>query len=270
LDDELRALAALMPAAVFEKRLKKATEYATVIARVEAERAGGLSTTKALLACGLGDWDRSTYLGRLRRYGAKGLAGLVSHRHVLPANEEKATPEVRQVICAIRDFDPRADVGRIAAANAPLAEELLFAGSFFLRLADERTGYTFQMASAIHEASALAVASAPKPTSPRQEEAGSRDARGRFTAVYNKANLKLDARLGPAFRSVVEKRREVHLGARRLAGDGVATLQRKCQSVPSTAALADYEHLVVESFSGVLMVDEVYDGGYAILCARDP
>lgn len=41
-------------------------------------------------------------------------------------------------------------------------------------------------------------------------------------------------------------------------------------AAPSNAALADYEHLVVESFSGVLVVDEVYDGGYAILCARDP
>lgn len=280
-DEALRALAALMPAAVFEKRLKTAKEQAAVIARVEAERARGLSTTKALIACGLADWDRSTYLGRLRRFETKGLAGLVSHRHVLPPNEEKATHEVRQVVCAIRDFDPRADVGRIAeviarrlgvvvsesvikrvladeglnrppgggehpdvlrahkAANAPVGEEMLFAGSLFLRLADELTGYTAGMASAIHAASALAVASAPKPAAPRQEEAGSRDARGRFTAVYNKANLKLDARLGPAFRSVVEKRREVHLGARRLAGEGVATIHRKCRAVVMLPLLTD-------------------------------
>lgn len=40
-------------------------------------------------------------------------------------------------------------------------------------------------------------------------------------------------------------------------------------AAPSTVAIAEYEHLVVRSFSGVLVVDEVYDGGYAILCARD-
>lgn len=39
---------------------------------------------------------------------------------------------------------------------------------------------------------------------------------------------------------------------------------------PGAAQIAEYEHLVVASFSGVLCVDEVYDGGYAILCARDP
>lgn len=41
-------------------------------------------------------------------------------------------------------------------------------------------------------------------------------------------------------------------------------------AAPTNAAVADYEQLVVASFSGVLVVDEVYDGGYAILCARDP
>lgn len=38
---------------------------------------------------------------------------------------------------------------------------------------------------------------------------------------------------------------------------------------PTDTAVSDYQHLVVESFSGVLVVDEVYDGDYAILCARD-
>lgn len=41
-------------------------------------------------------------------------------------------------------------------------------------------------------------------------------------------------------------------------------------AAPTDMAVSDYQHLVVESFSGVLVVDEVYDGGYAILCARDP
>lgn len=42
------------------------------------------------------------------------------------------------------------------------------------------------------------------------------------------------------------------------------------ESTPTNAAVADYQHLVAASFSGVLSVDEVYDGQYAILCARDP
>ena len=42
------------------------------------------------------------------------------------------------------------------------------------------------------------------------------------------------------------------------------------ESGPGNAEVADYQHLVAASFSGVLSVDEVYDGKYAILCARDP
>lgn len=39
---------------------------------------------------------------------------------------------------------------------------------------------------------------------------------------------------------------------------------------PTDEAVAEYEHLVAASFSGVLAVDEVYDGDYAILVACDP
>lgn len=39
---------------------------------------------------------------------------------------------------------------------------------------------------------------------------------------------------------------------------------------PTDEAVAEYEHLVATSFSGVLAVDEVYDGAYAILVACDP
>lgn len=42
------------------------------------------------------------------------------------------------------------------------------------------------------------------------------------------------------------------------------------EATPTAAEVADYQHLVAETFSGVLSVDEVYDGQYAILCARDP
>lgn len=41
-------------------------------------------------------------------------------------------------------------------------------------------------------------------------------------------------------------------------------------SGPNDGEVTDYQHLVAASFSGVLSVDEVYDGRYAILCARDP
>lgn len=39
---------------------------------------------------------------------------------------------------------------------------------------------------------------------------------------------------------------------------------------PTAAEVDEYQHLVTETFSGVLSVDEVYDGQYAILCTRDP
>ena len=41
-------------------------------------------------------------------------------------------------------------------------------------------------------------------------------------------------------------------------------------AAPTKAEVSDYEYLVVKSFSGVLVVDELYDGEYAIPCARDP
>ena len=42
------------------------------------------------------------------------------------------------------------------------------------------------------------------------------------------------------------------------------------ENQPDAEEIAEYEHLVAASFSGVLCVDEVYDGGYGILCATDP
>jgi hypothetical protein len=63
---------------------------------------------------------------------------------------------------------------------------------------------------------------------------------------------------------------------KRLARDFHVTIARSTgwewhrAAAPANVALAEYEYLVVKSFSGVLVVDEVYDGGYAILCARDP
>lgn len=42
------------------------------------------------------------------------------------------------------------------------------------------------------------------------------------------------------------------------------------EATPCDTVVSEYQHLVAASFSGVLSVDEVYDGQYAILCARDP
>lgn len=42
------------------------------------------------------------------------------------------------------------------------------------------------------------------------------------------------------------------------------------ESRPTLEEIGEYEHLVVASFSGVICVDELYDGGYGVLCARDP
>lgn len=41
-------------------------------------------------------------------------------------------------------------------------------------------------------------------------------------------------------------------------------------AAPTDTAVSEYEHLVAESFSGALAVDEVYDGGFGILVACDP
>lgn len=280
LEQELHALAVKMPPGVFEKRLAAAKAQMATIEAVEAARAGGLSTNEALAACGAGDLHRATYLGRMRRFKAKGLAGLVSHRHVLPENERKATPEVRQAICLLRELDPHVEVERIAEvverrlgvavstsvvkrvlADAGLnrppgggvhpsalrsrspqpaaeAERLVFAGATLLFAMDEQVGLSREMAEAIDEAAAAIVAAAPE-VEPVPEAEGSRDEQGRFTATYNEANVKGDAVLGPAFRSVGQKRREVDLGARRLACEGVATIQRKCQALLALPYLAD-------------------------------
>ncbi len=126
------------------------------------------------------------------------------------------------------------------AAPVPSAEDLQFAGGQFLLLADTVSGYSEQMAEALHRAAKTVAAGALAPMAPRQEEAGARDARGRFTAVYNRFNLKPEgAKLGPAFRSVVEKRREVRLDARRLAREGTETIRRKCQAVLMLPLLTD-------------------------------
>ena len=152
-----------------------------------------------------------------------------------------------------------------AASPRPPAEDLVFAGARLLLVADALSGYSTSMAGALHGHLAAVVPKLPVPTAPRQEEAGSRDAKGRFTAVYNRANLKPEgAKLGPAFRSVLEKRREVRLEARRLAHEGVATIQRKVQAVLMLPLLTDNGRTVqVDDYRAHHGLVELCGHGYA-------
>ncbi len=152
-----------------------------------------------------------------------------------------------------------------AVAPIPLAEDLHFAGARFLVVADILSGYSEQMSDALHRAAQLMSSGALSPAAPRQEAAGARDARGRFTAAYNKANLKPEgAKLGPAFRSVLEKRKEVRLEARRLAREGRETIQRKCQAVLMLPLLTDGGRTVqVDDYRAHQGLAELCGHGYA-------
>jgi transposase len=275
----LAALRVNLSPEAWERRLAEARGHLAVIHAVEAAIAEGRSETRAIVEFGAGI-DRATYRRLRVHFRESGFAGLIDQRPALPQTPLKATPEVRQVVCALRELDPDVAVERIAEvverrfgvvvsttvikeilreeglnrprgggvhpgvlrarapASAPPAEELVFGGAMILWAADEVAGYSASLASAICEAAMAAVAAASAPL-PRPEADGARDGRGRFTATYNKANLKGEARLGPAFRSVVEKRREVNLGARRLATEGLETIRRKNQALLLLPLLTD-------------------------------
>lgn len=69
----------------------------------------------------------------------------------------------------------------------------------------------------------------------------------------------------PIGRAVVRMKRDFHVSIAPSTG-----WEWHRAGAPSDEAVAEYEHLVAEHFSGVLAVDEVYDGDYAILVACDP
>ena len=76
--------------------------------------------------------------------------------------------------------------------------------------------------------------------------------------------------------SIREDQMPIGLAARRMDRDfnigiAISTAWEWLRgSQPDAQEIAEYEHLVAASFSGVICVDEVYDKGYGILCATDP
>lgn len=203
----------------WERRIAEAKGHLATIEAVEAMiAAGGTSETKAILARG-GGMNRSTYRRLRDQYRESGFAGLVEQR-VPPRGPVKATPEVRAIVCALRELDPHVEVERIAevvarrcgvtvsttvikevlneeglnrppgggvhpsvlqarrAASPPPAEDLVVAGGQFLVVADFVSGYSAQMAEALHGGVAGLLAAAP----PRCPSGWRRRARGTLGA----------------------------------------------------------------------------------------
>jgi hypothetical protein len=274
-DARLVALESALPPNVWQARLDEARAQEAVILKVPALQASeGLSETAPLAQAAPG-LHRSTFRHRVSRYTRGGVAGLVDHTPPPPTKASKVTPEARAIICALRRLDPHIEVECIgqmveqqpsirlseslikrvlvaAGPNRPRGggsgrsetairqvEDVLFGGAGFLANMDEATGYSREMAETIATAARTIAAAAPKPEQPREEPDGARDAYGRITATYNAMNRKGDAALGPAFRSVEEKRKEVDLGARALAREKVDTIQRKCQALLVLPYLTD-------------------------------
>lgn len=269
-DPTLEALKCVWPAALWEQRLAEAQVRLATIEAVEAAIASGMSEVRALVEVG-GSLHRSTYRGQLRRLQVGGLAALFNKRPPPPPEELKATPAVKALICAMRLADPNVGVERIAEVLAsrfettlsptvikrvlgveglnrspggkrflpakPTEEELLFAGAEFFRMADEELGYGPALAEVITTCAREIAAASPRPETP--SVAVGRDERGHFTAESNAANAKGEESLGPAFRSIDDKRRESDLGARRLASAAPATVADKVTAVLALPYLTD-------------------------------
>lgn len=282
---------------VWEHRWHVAKDAADLIARVQAEQASGKTEAEALAAVAP-NVPPSTYRRWRKRFGHKGTEGLMDQRQ--GKDREKLTPTIQQIIAALRLADPDVPVERIAAViaqrmnievspasirrvlvaeglnrppgkkgNRPKAQELHFAGGILFQLADEELGWSRAMAEAIVE---LRFA-LPEPAETAPEEDG-RDAGGRFTAAYNQAHCKGEAALGPAFRSIEEKRKETDLASRRAAQDSPETLLRKVRALLALPLLTDTNRCIslgdyrggwgVAEFAGGLYRGETLDR-----CMRD-
>lgn len=270
LDPRLEELKRTWPAALWKARLAEAHARVAALEAIDAAIAGGMREAEALATVG-GGLHRSTYLGRKRRHREGGFVAVFNKRPPPPPEELKATPAMRDAICIMRVADPDVSVERIAEVLARRFEmvpsptvikrvlaqeglgrpsgpgrvspakqeqhEYLFAGAEFLRLADEELGYGAAMTSVITTAAREVAAAAVAPAEPAV--AVGRDAAGHFTAESNAANAKGDAALGPAWRSVEVKRKEVDLGSRRLATEAPATVAGKVSALLAVPYLTD-------------------------------
>ena len=276
-DSDLSALEARLSPEDWRARVEEARAQLAIILAVRAVQATEEISETAALARVAPGLHRSTYRHRVERFeNGGGLAGLVDRTPPPPPKAVKVTPAASAIMCALRQVNLHVEVEQIArvierqlgiklsasvikrelkekgfnrprgggsgrpegATKPAHSEELLFGGAVFLAAMDESSGYSREMAEVMATQAGAAVAAAPAPES-RPEVEGVRDEGGRFTAIYNQANAKGDAALGPVFRSVKEKRKEVDLGARRLVGDSVETIRRKNQAILALPYLTD-------------------------------
>jgi len=251
---QLRALRAGLKPETWSARVKRAEEMAAIVEAIDRLRSAGLTEDEALAQVAP-DLHPSTYHGRRRRWKAAGVEGLINKRPGwLP---QKVTPEVRLAVCMARRFDPQIPVPRIidgieaqfgirlgestvravlheAGLSRPPgggprtpkeSEDLEFGGAVFFQLADQELCCSKAMAEAILNVARNAPE--PDPELLVSDDAG-RDEGGRFTAAYNASRAKGEpGGLGPAFRSVDEKRRETDLRKRRVVQESAETIERK-------------------------------------------
>lgn len=266
----------------WEKRLADARYREDVLRRIEAARAGGESCDAARVRVAA-DVGLSTYYAWRRRYRAMGLDGLIDHHCVQEAT--KLTPVIHESILAMRAADPDIGVERIidvvarrhgirfseswvrkllrkaglgrppgGKRRAPAEEELHFGGGIFPLLADQQLGLSERLTDQI-----IAVRDAqpaqPEAGTERPVDCAGRDASGRFTADWGERLRKQDGQLGPAFRSVEEKRQEQDPASRRLAHEERATILRKVRAMLFLPALTE---------NGRIIELRDYRGGYGI------
>lgn len=267
LDPVLISLKGRMKPETWQRRLSKAAEKVEALEAIARLRAEGLTEAEALSKAGPGIAS-STYRLWRQKNEQGGLVDLISRR---PAGTgpQKLTPVIRQVIAALRRADPQIGVEQIAVVvraqfdvglsgtlikqvlkevglnrpsgggsrHEPVAEELLFAGAAFFQIGELELGCSAGLAETIFELAHEAPA--PDPDVELRDERTGRDEHGHFTAAYNQTHLKGEAKLGPAFRSVEETRRETDLRERKLAHEQLETLQRKVQACLALAMLTE-------------------------------
>jgi hypothetical protein len=269
----------------WERRVAAANSNLAIVESVAQVRANGVTEAEALarVAPQMGG---STYRRLRLKYGKGGLVALISHR---PAGTgpRKVTPEVRRLIGALRMADPHiaverigevveaqvevklspAQIKRLLAADGlnrprgggsrrpPVAVPLQFAGGEFFKLGDQQLGYSAALTEMLAELREDLPTSASEDEPAGEPATSHRDEQGHFTAAYNQAQVKGDADLGPAFRSVAEKRLESDLQRRKLVHEKPETIQRK---VLATLALP----LLTDTAKAVQLDD--YKGGHGV------
>jgi len=262
----IHAIRASLKRETWARRLERAERHSAIVEAIDKLRSEGATEDEALAQVAP-DWHPSTYHGRRRRYKAAGVEGLINKRPgSLPS---KVTSEIRQAICLARRIDPQVPSERIIAAIAqqfgvrlgtstvlailqeaglsrlqgggvrktPEPEDLEFGGGVFWRLADQELGCSKALTETILELARTVPG--PDPERLVADDEG-RDEQGRFMAAYNAGRAKEVPRgLGPAFRSVEEKRHETDLRKRRAATESAETIERKVRVLLALPLLTD-------------------------------